>query len=481
MGKDNDPLNDHANERTLDFITREDRRQFMADDPIHAINHYIKQATRQAEFVRSFGMDGARLNALKNEAMTTYGATADDISLVNDYIAGALGNKEVGMSRELKDLYGAMSVYQNFRLLPFSLFSSLIDPLGIAVRSNSISDAWSTFAYSVKNMFNDWKSNYTRDEWQQLAEDWGIIEDHGTTLNANTMYDGDTMRGKTKELNDALFKYNLLNGWIRNNTIMATKAAQRFMYRASQGFFKEHSDRYLSELGVTKDDIIFDQSKDRILLRSEELAAHFKAQGLSDEAANARAEQTETRLKNATDKFVRQSLLNPSSAELPNWASNPYFMPIAHLKQFVFAFSATINDRILNEAKEGNLKPMLIATAYVPGMIASTYLKDLISNFGDEPPYKKDWGVVDYLQDGVNRSGLTGTGQFFASAKSDIMHGGHGYENLAGPSLEQFMQLGKAATSDKPGDMWNWAVRAMPLMPAYDQWLLTNQAGGGSK
>jgi hypothetical protein len=465
MGKNNEPSSDSTRERYLDFISPQDRLAFMGEDPKSTAAHYVKQAVRQAEFVRSFGMNGNKLNDMKYEAKQTYGATDSDLELLQDFMDGALGNKEVGMSRELKDVYGALNVYQNYRLLPFSLFSSLVDPMGVAIRSNDIGAAWETFSYSMKNLFKEWKKDYTRDQWEQIAEDMGILENHGTTLNAHNLYDGITLRGKTKELNDALFKYNLLNGWIRNNTIMAVKVGQKFMHRAATGFFgQEQSARYLNELGLEASDVVMDEARGRILLTAEELTVS----GMDPDKAKA----VEQKLRNATDKFVRQALLNPSSAELPNWMSNPYLMPLAHLKQFVFAFNATIIKRVANEVDNGNYRPVLYAAAYVPAMIAADFLKDMVNGFGEEPPLKKDWGVVDYTWNGVQRSGFTGTGQFFLDAKEDVAHGGQGVESWMGPSLEQGRKFIQAASSEDDGKMWEWMVKSMPANAVYDNALL---------
>lgn len=465
MGQNNEPLSDSSRVRSLDFISREDRRQFMVDDPTETAARYVRQAVRQTEFVRAFGMNGSKLNAWKAEAMERYGASTDEMALVNDYIDGLMGNKEIGMSRELKDLYGALTVYQNIRLLPFSLLNSLVDPLGIAVRSNSMGDAWGVFTYSLKNMFRDWKSAYTPDQWEQIAVDYGIVERSGTSINADNLYTGITLRGTTKKINDAFFKYNLLNGWIRNNTIAAVKMSQRFMYRSSQNFFgEEQSKRYLDELGLVAEDIVLGPDGERILIHKDELMAA----GKSEQEAEAAAE----RIRQATDQFVRQSLLNPNAAELPNWASNPYFMPIAHLKSFVFGFNRTIIDRVQREMENDNFKPLLVASAYVPGMIAATFLKDMASGFGEEPPYKKDWGVADYLQEGVAKSGLTGTGQFFMDMQQDIQYGGRGYESLAGPTLGQLQKGLKTITTGDGDDVQRFFVKALPANPVYDQWLL---------
>jgi hypothetical protein len=83
-------------------------------------------------------------------------------------------------------------------------------------------------------------------------------------------------------------------------------------------------------------------------------------------------------------------MIQPSSAEMPNWMSNPYLAPIAHMKTFVFGFNATILQRLLYEAKRGNYSPIYYAAAYVPGMIAADFIKGLAGNGGEEPEWKKN-------------------------------------------------------------------------------------------
>jgi hypothetical protein len=450
-----------AHERTLGFLDRADRVAFMSDSLWNTAAQYVGEGVRQAAFTEKFGHGGEVLEQYLKKA-EEFGATKEQMDQVQDYVDGLLGNKGVGMSRDLKDAYGAMSVYQNFRLLPFSLFSSLVDPLGIAVRSGSVKDAWTTFAYSAKNMLKGLKGeDYPRDFWEQYAEDWGIIEHAGMTSNVHNMFqDGIRLRGVTKDLNEKLFKYNLLNGWVRNNTIMAVAAAHRFMNRAANGELPAaHAERWLAELDLGVADLVVKDSK---LLVT---AADLEASGLSKD----RAQELEAKLADATQKFVNQALLNPSSAELPNFMSNPYFAPITHLKKFVFAFQATVNDRIVHEAKNGNYTPAYIAAMYVPGMIAADFMRAMISNFGDEPPHKEGWGFADYVKEGVDRSGLTGVGAFFTAANEDATRGGVGVESALGPQIEQAIKGMRAATGQ--ASMQNWAVEAMPLNDIFDQWL----------
>jgi hypothetical protein len=457
------PVSQSSKERSLNFIQPEDRLPFVNSDPLHTLLHYTDQIVRKAEFSRAYGTDGAKLNALRKEAVEKYGASQHDMALATDYTNAILGNMEVGMSRDLKDIYGGAIAYQNLRLLPLNVLTSLVDPLGVAVRTNSLGEAWNTFKYSVKNTVrqSDLFGNvHDKDAMEMLAEDYGIIEDAGIASNLHNMYESITLRGFSKRVNDALFKYNLLNGWVRTNKIMAMAAGQRFMVRAAQGKFGENSGRYLEELGLTKDDIVIDDNGS-LVARKEGLMAR----GVSED----RAEEIAEKLRLASVQMVEQSMLNPSAAERPNWANNPYFAPIFHLKQFAFSFNKVIMDRMYHEADFGNYKPALAVGLYVPGIMTADFIRSGMSNMGgDEPEWKKNWTFSDYLAEGVKRSGIAGpTGVALSDAGQDLKYGGTGIESFAGPTAGQIFDAGKVVAGQK--DEWGFFVDALPANAVYDQ------------
>jgi hypothetical protein len=476
FGKDGEPVADSSRRQTLGFVPRERRAEFMEDDIVTTMAHYINQATRHTEYVRAYGQNGERLNQLLSEVINEYGGSKADRELAQDYIDGLMGNKEVGMSRELKDVYGAIITYQNVRLLPLSVFSSFVDPLGIAVRTGNMGAVFDTFAYSIRNIFTDFRKNWTPDQWAQFAGDMGTIDMSGTVKSVDKIYTGVTLRGKTREINDAFFKYNLLNGWVRNNHIMATKAAALFLRRSADGSIhgNQRDIENLQEVGLTKEDIVFDEGLGRIRATAPEILGYasreeMEQQADPEEIAEARAQAD--RIQQAIHKIVRQSMIQPSSAEMPNWMSNPYLAPIAHLKTFVFGFNATILERLKYEASRGNYSPLYYAAAYVPGMIAADFIKGLAGNGGEEPEWKKNWTMGDYVWYGVQRSGLTGTGQFFTDMGNDVVRGGGGLESLAGPSVEQGLDFLAALKGETSRPLQTWMVNSMPANPLYDQWM----------
>jgi len=373
-----------------------------------------------------------------------------------------------------------MTVYQNVRLLPLSVFSSLVDPLGIGVRTNSATAVFDTFAYSIRNMFTDFRN---QKDWQpgweeKYAADVGTVDMSGTVKSIDKIYTGVTLRGKTRAINDGFFKWNLLNGWVKNNHIMATKYAELFLRRSAEDMFGDKkTEQDLEEVGLSREDIVYDAELGRIKTFSYEFlgyenAEQMEAQATEDEIKEAR-EQAD-KIQKAIHKIVRQSLIQPSTAEMPGWMSNPYLAPIAHLKTFVFGFNATILQRLLYEAQRGNYNPIYYAAAYVPGMIAADFIKGFAGNGGEEPEWKKNWSFGDYLGYGVERSGLLGTGQFFHDMGNDVTRGGGGFESLSGPSIEQGLDLMSAMKAKTSQPTATWMVDALPANQLYNQWMRDN-------
>jgi hypothetical protein len=94
----------------------------------------------------------------------------------------------------------------------------------------------------------------------------GTIDMSGTVKSIDKIYTGVTLRGKTKAINDAFFKYNLLNGWVKNNHIAATKAAQLFLRRSAEGTIHggQRDAENLQEVGIRPGDIVYDEALGRI-------------------------------------------------------------------------------------------------------------------------------------------------------------------------------------------------------------------------
>ena len=130
-------------------------------------------------------------------------------------------------------------------------------------------------------------------------------------------------------------------------------------------------------------------------------------------------------------------MVRPNAALRPSWASDPHYALIFHMKQFTYAMHKVLLERVAHEYKHGNYDPMLnMVLTFVPAMILSDFMRGF-ATYGGEPPWKKKWGVAEYVADGVQRAGLMGIPQIAL----DIKH--YGPAEMGGPFFEQVARSAK--------------------------------------
>jgi hypothetical protein len=413
---------DAANARILDDLNRDLAQKYMQKDLIFAMSTYLNQAVKRAEWSRRFengqGESTIPDTILKAKEQGMSDATAKDVTRYLQAMEGTLGHD---IPQELRNLFGGLTVYQNIRLLPFTLMSSLVDPMGIVVRGGSLADAFQAYVKGVKGLVGK-----GADEDFELASTLGAIEEGSAMSMYGDLYGSQYMTPWQRRVNSAFFRWNGMEAWNRGMRIAATRAAVRFLDRHAKGA-NQHSARYLAELNVTAEDIA---------ARNEKWA----------EAVNS---------------WVDQSILRPNASQRPMWMSDPHWQLVSHLKQFTYSFQKVILDRVFHELKHGNSSPLIALSSYVPMMIASDIMRQLLTLGTDEP----DKDLSQWMLQGVQRAGILGPAQFVVDAYGDAKHGKMGAEGLFGPSAEQLADLARATTAK--GSISDWLVRAGPVNAIY--------------
>lgn len=437
----------HTKERTLKFISDEDAAPFMRKNLLDIMNSYITQATRRAEWARRFGDDSHRLDRLIEEARRD-GATDDDVAYAHRYISGVDGTLGDTIDPRTRRLFGNLIVYQNIRLLPLAIFSSVVDPLGVAVRGGTMGDAWAAFKRGVREVRLNFQKEPKADADTQLAELLGVVDNAMLVHDLSQTYTQGMVGDTARKINDAFFRYNLMEQWNRSMRVGATQAAIRFLQRHADGTASPHSTRWLAELGLRPGELV---------IKGGDLAL-TEADGLSPEQA--------AKVRAAINTWVDGAVLRPDAAHRPLWMNDPRFALISHLKQFVYAFHETILKRVGHEIDHGNFAPLAVLASYVPVMIASDMAKDMIRGGGDVPEWKRNWGAGDYLWSGVERAGLLGVGQFRHDALMDLHRGGSGVGALSGPTLEQLTDAVRVAGGR--AEFRPFAVDSMPANDLYE-------------
>jgi hypothetical protein len=407
----------HAKTRTLKMISHADAAPFMRKDMFQIMNSYVTQATRRAEWARRFADDSQGVRDLIDRAKKQ-GATPEQIATAQKFVRAVDGTLGDTINPEYRRLMGNMIVYQNIRLLPLAIFSSIVDPMGIIVRGGTVGEAFKTFRRGIRETVKNFQKSPTGDGLTQLAEEIGTIDSATLMHEMGASYSQGMVGDTGRKINDTFFRLNLMEQFNTSMRVGATESALNFIARhATQP--GPHSVRFLRELGLDASDVQIVNGRAKVL----------ESEGLTlDQSA---------KMKAAVNRWVDGAVLRPDAIDKPIWMSDPHFALIAHMKQFVFAFHETILKRVVHEARNGNITPAAGLAAYVPIMIAADYIKDMLVNGGEEPEWKKAWGPGDYVVAGMERAGLFGVGQFGYDAYADMQRGGTGVGALTGPTIEQ--------------------------------------------
>lgn len=414
----------NVNERTLASIPDRDLKPFLNQDLFGTMAQYLARAARRAEYTKRFGNAGERIEeAMK--AARDLGMTAAQEQTVREAVKAMEGTLGANMSNALRQVYGGITTYQNIRLLPLALFSSLVDPLGIAVRGGSAGEAFEAFKRGITDLFK-----LNEDDAYHLAQTVGAINIANDAAVVGDMYSSQFMPAFQRNLNEKFFKYIGMESWNRSMRVAATAAAEGFIRRHTQAP-TEDSTRYLAELGLTKDDV-----------------------SVTDGKVDMNA-----KVVRAINLWVDQSILRPNAALRPIYMSDPHWILVSHLKQYTYMFQKVILARVYHELQHGNYSPAFALAGYVPMIIASDMLRMNITPGNADNNAKAGWTFWDWLWRGVQRAGFFGPGQFALDSASDVGHGRIGIESLAGPSFQQVADFVRGSAA---GAMGTEAIKALP-------------------
>jgi len=380
--------------------------EFMDHDIVRVLTRYITQAAKRGEYTRHFGPEGENLKEWLDEAMAT-GVTPEEVrGDINTAIMAMEGTLGHDINPVARNVMSGLVTWQNLAVLPLAIFSSLIDPMGIVVRGGTVEQAWTGFKAGVKNIPQSIRKNGTKSDMQQFAELVGTVESQMTMDMLGDMYGSAFMSDWARKTNNMLFRYNLMEGWNTAIRSAATVAAVDFIERHAQNIDPKNSKRWLSELGITGDNVVFTE-EGKLLWSQRDITEHMINTGGDISTALEKSRFA----REAINRWVDGAVLRPHAAHRPAWGSDPRWMLIWHLKQFTYSFQKTILERVMHESKNGNYAPLMAIAAYVPFMIAADYLRGMVQGLGEEPDWKKDMSFGETVWHGTQRAGLLGVRQ----------------------------------------------------------------------
>ena len=159
----------HTKSRMLD-IPDSELAPFLNKELFGTLSKYIGRTVRRSEYAVRFGNKGEEIATARAEAVKL-GMTPEQTKIFDDSVRAHDGTLGADMNPQTKQIYGALMTYQNIRLLPLQLFSSLVDPLGMMVRGGSITDATTGFLRGVREL-----AGLKADDAYHLAKTIGSID-----------------------------------------------------------------------------------------------------------------------------------------------------------------------------------------------------------------------------------------------------------------------------------------------------------------
>lgn len=462
------PGAESVNRRVFDFINVGNAHEFVEfqiQDLTAVLTSYVNKAVHRAEYARRFGNGGEKLTEILQDLFRE-GATQEDLETIMKGTAamtGVLGANEI--NRTWAGIQGNIIAIENLALLPLSLFASLIDPLGIAIRTGSFKDAWEGFKRGMDQLRKDLTSKVTgakqeETELELLVRDLGVLDENSMMNAYGDAYSGNYMSRGLKKLNETFFRWNGMEGWNKAMRVQATIAGSQFILKhlrtvndeKADAKVKAESKRYLDEMGLKAEDLKKVETKAVSLTRRQLHAGDpavevIWATNNREELLKSKEDDTTYRLRRALFKFVDSAVLRPNAAHRPIWGSDPRFALIFHLKQFTHSFQEVIMKRVWHEWKQGNTKPAQVALTYIPFMAAADAAKAMLLGKGF------DMSLGQFFGKEVERSGLLGTGQYAVDAVQDMARGDNPAASFVGPAADHAGTIadwmaGSASTRD---------------------------------
>ena len=487
------------NNRSFDWIRPEDRTPFLSTDVVATMTRYFSQGTRSAEYVRRFGQGGQLLRDMmaREGDFMTMGADGkplfydddgpvirelkaagakiglkgaelakwvqireDDAKRANGAMEGVLG-KEI--TAGLRKANSFAMVYQNLRLLPFSLFSSMLDPNGIRVVGGEWDDMIQAYVRGMKAVWHTWGDvllGNPINKWERgndlvtNAEISGTVDSTMELEGMGAAHTSEYTAGPARKINRGLFLANGMSAWDRWMRISATEAAMKFIMRHDANADPKNSKRWMTGLGLKQGDVTIENG--RLIINKQELK-NIREADLQRELNDEETKQLSADIEQvhvAINRWVNRAILTPNAAQRPTIGSDPHYAALFHLKQFTYTFQKTTMRYAMDELKAGNPVAASQMMMGIPIMIAADLTKAMMLGGGSLPSYMNGWTMADWIKLGIFRGSVLGAGQLGVDALQHPL-------SMFGPTVSQ---VGDVIGDTLTGNLSHSIVDAAPLV-----------------
>ena len=343
----------HTRSRKFDKFADKVLEKYYNRNILDVTQSYIGRAVRNAELSRRFGEDFGKYQALQKRII--FGEKNQGIlKEVNENVAAQLG--AYGGGGSLKTAANIVNSYTAISMLPRATFSSLTEPVVMAIRSGRMTDVFKAYKDSAIQ-FGRQMASLPPDYQAKLAEDIGVIASHAvsgfTSSSVTNRFMGDGVNSAAGHMTSQFFRRTGLHQFTEGTRVAAVAMGETFIQRLARDVnedvsIKQSSVRYLKELGVTDVDA-FSQFVESLKGKSE-------ADRLQAITGN-RSGKAQREYRNALVKFAEQTIMNPNAGTRPRWAAHPIGAMCYNLQSYLGAFHENVTKRVMRTTVEAaNLK-----------------------------------------------------------------------------------------------------------------------------
>lgn len=442
-----------------------------------SINDYIHGAAHRIAFSEKFGGSGELLNAriakgVYEAQQKGYNPSKAEISQmygVADAYNGMYGRIK---SADVRNASAIAGTVMNIKTLPFAALMSLTE-LGTPMLRFNVMDTLASVAPALREMgqgvlaagFN----KVPRSEWSKLSGEAGV--DWKSTQNLVGERLGATAFNRTASKANRLY-------FLANGLSVLTHAQRTLGALTGKRVYKNNLQLLAAGLDMTS----ARGQKAQYELRS--LGVNVKTQAeanalYSPKTASERAHAREVE-RLMVRRAATQSILEPTSSDMPLWMSSGYAAPLAQLKRYPTAYTNIILPQLLRRNKpsyQGSYTGATAAamgTAFTIGLMFYLGLtQDYLSRYAkagmEEPEDDRTEGQINF--DVVNRTFTPMGMQYLTNMYGSDRYGQGPVESQLGPlvgSLNDAFKASRATINsfeDDPtsGHIWKFLYKQTPF------------------
>jgi hypothetical protein len=306
-------------------------RDFYVTDPTEALQSYLLQAARRAEYARRFHDENGKDLARELPAiLQRLGVDPALQSLTMRAFESSTGRLARGAGGPLYSAASWLQTVGTISILPRSLLSSIAEPAAIGVRTGDVRDSLRAFSGTLGDLIDVAKGNPS--EERRLGEALGIIGDALSDSFLQARFGGAVESKVQRKLTAMFFRAIGLQPWTEANRVAAIRIGRGFI----KSIMDDHaagvasSERMLAEFGIAKAGIpAFKTWMDSV-------------DGMPSEADFTEESAGSEMYRVALGRFVRETVMEPESVDRPVFANHPIGRMMYGLMSFLYGFGRQV-------------------------------------------------------------------------------------------------------------------------------------------